>query len=494
VPVPPSEPGAAGKFLSVSGQHSDKGSAPSFRPVTREEVVLLSSLRDLVASGEYRLEMVLAAIADAARRLTGASGSAIAMWKDGMMVCRARSGETAPALGAELDTKAGISGECLRTGVALLCPDTENNPLVDAEVCRSLGLRSITALPVRGWRGTNGILEVFSRTPGVFSQHHVALLGELAALAERARAFQPHGASQAPAREVEEKPLARGILPASDRVGEFVAAIGGRRRQVVIGAVGVVVLALVVLAVWLGWRGPTQNESRVGTASAASAAAAQRHLPDDDPVWKPNPGGEVVFPSNRKTSAGSPVKLASKMDVIAVDVGQKAAQAGQSPAPNETPNAAPAGAAIAVNANTTLATETAPSPSEPSSAPDAPAISVEDGGPVLNEVLSSKGAVPEFSVPISQGVSGGRLQHRVDPVYPAQARTMRLQGRVRLTATVGEDGRVAELKVVEGAALLADSAVDAVKKWRFQPFLLNGKPIKQETTITIDFKLPSASQ
>ncbi|MGA8067467.1 MAG: GAF domain-containing protein, partial [Terriglobales bacterium] len=104
-------------------------------------------MRNLIATGDHRLDTILGTITDAARQLTGASGAALAMWKDGAMVCRARSGETAPALGARLSAETGISGECLRTGKLQHCLDTENDPLVDVEVCRSLGLRSIAVLP-----------------------------------------------------------------------------------------------------------------------------------------------------------------------------------------------------------------------------------------------------------------------------------------------------------------------------------------------------------
>jgi TonB family protein len=478
-----------------------------FYPANREEVMLLASLKDLVSSGAHRLDPMLAAIADAARRLTNASGSAIAMWKDGVMVCRARSGETAPGLGAHLDAKAGISGECLRTGLTQHCVDTENNPLVDVEVCRNLGLRSIAVLPIRGWRGVNGILEVFSTLPGTFSEHQLALLAELTALAERARASQPHGASQVVVREYQERPRPSGILPASDRVGDVaLARVGMRWRPVVIGAIGVAAIALVALAIWLGWRGPDQAEGKAHAASPAIAATvtarpSPTHLPDNDPVWKPNPGGEPLFPGNGKMSAGSAVKLASKTDVIEVKVGGKKSEGAQTGLSAEAARAPSSGLAAGAdsggnaNAATTSPGMTLPSTADDSASADAPVISTEqDGSAALSGVLSAKATVPEFAGAISQGVSGGRLLHHVTPVYPAQAKSMRVEGRVVLSAMVSEDGRVGQLRVVEGPAVLADSAVEAVKHWRYEPFLLDGKAIKRETTITIDFKLPSAQR
>ena len=91
-----------------------------------------------------------------------------------------------------------------------------------------------------------------------------------------------------------------------------------------------------------------------------------------------------------------------------------------------------------------------------------------------------------------KGFTGGQLLHRVAPVYPAQARLLRLEGTVILAAMVMEDGTVRDVKVVEGSPVLAQSAVDAVKHWRYKPYELDGKPVKNETRITIDFKFPES--
>ena len=129
--------------------------------------------------------------------------------------------------------------------------DTENDPLVDVEVCRSLGLRSIAVLPIQGWRGVNGILEVFSTAPAAFTDQHIDLLVQLAALAERARASQPHGASPAAPKlpSAIEKAQPSGLLPASDRVGDVALAVVGRRsRPFVLAVVALVSISLLGLA------------------------------------------------------------------------------------------------------------------------------------------------------------------------------------------------------------------------------------------------------
>jgi TonB family protein len=123
--------------------------------------------------------------------------------------------------------------------------------------------------------------------------------------------------------------------------------------------------------------------------------------------------------------------------------------------------------------------------------PSISAGSTNQSGFNNNGVVSAKDSLPGLSEPVSQGVTGGQLVHRVAPVYPAQARLLRLESTVILAAVVMEDGTVGDVNIVEGSPVLAQSAVEAVKHWRYQPYELDGKPVKKETKITIDFKFPS---
>jgi protein TonB len=90
---------------------------------------------------------------------------------------------------------------------------------------------------------------------------------------------------------------------------------------------------------------------------------------------------------------------------------------------------------------------------------------------------------------VSLGVMEGMLIYRVLPVYPVPARAMRIAGRVELQATIARDGTIDNLRVVDGPRLLQQAAIDAVKQWRYRPYLLNGEPVEVETTINVDFKL-----
>jgi len=120
-----------------------------------------------------------------------------------------------------------------------------------------------------------------------------------------------------------------------------------------------------------------------------------------------------------------------------------------------------------------------------------PPIAVDASQPnVLNSLLAMPVEQPVRALPMSQGVSNGYLVHRVSPVYPSQARELRMQGAVRLDAIISEQGTIESVKLVEGQPVLARAAIDAIKQWRYKPYELNGKPVKIATTITVHFKLP----
>jgi len=91
---------------------------------------------------------------------------------------------------------------------------------------------------------------------------------------------------------------------------------------------------------------------------------------------------------------------------------------------------------------------------------------------------------------VSQGVSQGLLIKKVAPVYPSSALQLRKQGSVELIATVGKDGGIEGIKVLSGDPILAKAATDAVRQWKYRPYLLNGQPVEIETQITVSFKVP----
>ena len=126
------------------------------------------------------LNSALRVISDRARTLLRGSGAAIALIDRGPMMCRASVGSGGPPLGTHVDVDSGFSGECIRTGKALRCDDSEVDPQVDAATCRRLGIRSIVAAPIRYERDVVGLMEVFSPQCFAFDEGDLAVLERLA--------------------------------------------------------------------------------------------------------------------------------------------------------------------------------------------------------------------------------------------------------------------------------------------------------------------------
>jgi len=115
------------------------------------------------------------------------------------------------------------------------------------------------------------------------------------------------------------------------------------------------------------------------------------------------------------------------------------------------------------------------------------------GGVIGGIVSSAPVAVPKVATPqkvrVSQGVSEGLLLHKVTPQYPPLAKQARIQGSVILQATIGKDGSIQNLRVQSGHPMLTQSAIDAVRQWKYKPYMLNGEAVEVETTVQVNFTL-----
>jgi hypothetical protein len=126
------------------------------------------------------LNVALRLIGTRALVLTGGTSAAIALAHKGSMICRASVGSSAPPLGCRLEVTSGFSGECVRTGKALRCDDSEIDPRVDVSSCRRLGIRAILAAPIPLGQDVVGLLEVFSPEPFAFDDGHLFTVERLA--------------------------------------------------------------------------------------------------------------------------------------------------------------------------------------------------------------------------------------------------------------------------------------------------------------------------
>jgi protein TonB len=115
------------------------------------------------------------------------------------------------------------------------------------------------------------------------------------------------------------------------------------------------------------------------------------------------------------------------------------------------------------------------------------------GGVIGGIISSTPVAVPRVATPqrvrVSQGVSQGLLIRKVNPTYPPLARQARIQGQVVLQAEISKDGTIENLKLVSGHPMLAPAAIEAVKQWRYKPYMLNGEPVAVETQVLVNFTL-----
>jgi TonB family protein len=419
----------------------------------RNSTQILAELRATIAVGGVNLDAMLQRIVDAAQMFTDANGAAIALQHDNWVVCRARSGDMAPELNSKLDTGSGISGECLRSGKALWCLDTSADSRVDAAACRRLGLRSLAAAPIGPRPNVQGILEAFSARPYAFGDTEVSLLTELAELATAAQ----QGST----------PVA--LLTHEKRASK---SLSFSKRKLIAGA-----LATLAFVVWLGLRKRPEHSSLAATAAAHPLNSESSPAAVDfsglqlkpSPVTHGNtktrpPAGGVMTSKNAKSGGGEGVmerpstETASNADTPLLNV----------PAPRSRPPQSP--------------DESAPV------APPAPEVSSSSDKAIAG-LLSSSAVFPQ-PVMVSQGLSGGTLEYKVSPIYPTEARRLRREGRVTLVGVITEDGRLRELKVAEGDAMLVRAAMSAVSQWRYHPYKLNGVPVRMGTKITLIFKLP----
>lgn len=478
-PLTPTPPESAGARVPLRTRSEvSEVSDASIRQSTAS--LIFVKLRKMIASDVQPTETILGAIAVAAHSLTGATGAAVAMPRDGVVVCVGRSGETAPEIGDRLNVDSGISGECLRTGVTMRCDDASRDFHVDAEVCRQLGLQSIAVVPLRGQQGRVGVLEAFSTQAYAFTEEKVEVLERLAGLAEAAWARGMVTAVASGEEVVAESKLAAGVEAPAEATGtgaaevelaKVRAALAALRpgaspaRRMFIYSVAAVVLVAVPLASVYGWKAwyrssvmsrahqpaataplaPSEIKSAATGAPTPPSGLHPRVRPGDSAAAKPATGVEIPDQVIRRQPRSAD-RGGANGDM----------QSGQIAKGDEVPQIV---ALRAVPAD-------------------------------LEGALVAPPALPKLGAAISQGITGGILLRKVQPVYPPEARRMHVKGDVVIDAVVTADGQVDQLNVVSGNPLLTEAATDAVRRWRYKPYSLNGKPIPKPTRITISFIAP----
>jgi len=277
-------------------------------------------------------------------------------------------------------------------------------------------------------------------------------------------------------------------VPSAFDVPETEEQTAGFPKPVLFGVAAVVVVAVIIFAI-LHVRSTTATHAVAQQQQPAAAAPQQAAAPE------PTPTPVTVEPVPQLP----PVKaeLKNGKENLSKPSAGKTASANTAPAQAE---AKPAPAAADQNdvepeveiRKLTPAPKSKPQPEVAEAAPPSlDVLGTPDESSAVGGIVGSPVAVPKLVAPdrvrVSQGVSQGNLAQMVKPVYPANARTMHIQGSVLLEALIGKDGSVKNLKVVKGHPVLAKAATDAVKQWHYKPYLLNGQPVEVETQITVNF-------
>jgi len=123
-------------------------------------------------------------------------------------------------------------------------------------------------------------------------------------------------------------------------------------------------------------------------------------------------------------------------------------------------------------------------------------------GGVLTEMPTSARSAPILAkspepmpvkrMRVASRVAEANLIHDVPPQYPTEAGRARIEGTVVLMAVIGTDGTVKDVRIESGLPLLAQAAIDAVKQWRYKPYVINGEPVEVDSRITINFNLSTS--
>jgi len=162
---------------------------------------------------ETELDSALQLLVERAQYITGATGTALALPQGEEMVCRASAGVSAPAVGARLQVRSGLTGESISRRQLLRCDNAETDARVNLEACRALGIASIVVLPLLRRSGeVRGLFELFSDHPYAFEERDLIALERMADLTLTALDLAEQRQNSVPAPRPEpEKPVESSI-------------------------------------------------------------------------------------------------------------------------------------------------------------------------------------------------------------------------------------------------------------------------------------------
>jgi TonB family protein len=447
------------KLFSEQGRAMPASSSlsPGFPNNLREIARTLEAHGGGAMSYRLAFDLVLNEIVEYAQKESHATGAAIALIDNGEMVCRATTGVNSPDLGVRVETASGLANACLSTGQMQHCADAETDPRVNTEICRELGVRSMLMAPLVDESEVLGILEIFSDQPYAFSESDSRMLQAVAQRVVEDRSFVEHHARA----RISDEPHAD--QQAAQRAAQQESAV-------------------------------SSPIARSGAAEVAPATI--QPLSSEFVIEKAedNPAHEPI--TNRWTSILWVLVIATAVALV-IAIGWRVTARGS----RNATHAAAANANANRSQNATQESTPANSPQSAVASPDPaspPSVKTSRGAPQPSSgglVVTQNGKVIYRMPPSAQteaAPASSRLIHRVEPEYPEEAKTRNIQGSVVLDIQVLGDGSVGKIDVLQGNATLAEAAVRAVRQWKYQPYLVDGRPVESQTRITFNFALPAS--
>jgi TonB family protein len=433
---------------------------------------------------ELALDLVLNEVVVHAVEATHAVAGALALMRDGQMVCRAATGQLAPDLGIPLNARDGLSGACLETRQPQLSVDTEFDPRVDPAVSRRFGIRSILIVPVFEGSAKNsqfaGVLEVFSLSPAAFSHHDQVLLESFAAECARIR--------QASVELTQRKPAAAKhsaeLLPPDAAIPAVIAASLPRAIRpryeawtLVLGGLAIFATIAVsfLIGTRIGWLRYPQPHAQVAPPMASDSTAANSTSPPGKASL-----GKAPETASGKTSARAVKQVHStgtaeptSDELVVYEKGKVIFRMKPTPAPAKVDSA---------KRGPTESRLSVPAPLTPKS-------TLPDRNAIVQASSTTKLASPA-SVWLAPEQAESLLRSRTEPLYPAVALAAHRAGNVVLEVQVAEDGTVSSIRTLSGDPILASAATEAVRNWRYQPYRRHDHPARFQTDVTLTFNLP----
>jgi TonB family protein len=492
----------------------------------------------------------LAVVAQRAQAFTNASGVAIALSEGNAdeIVCRARSGASAPDVGATLRVEGTFTGLCIQSGKELRCDDCETDTRVDTAAIRALGIRSMVVTPIREDNRVVGVLAAFAPTPHAFTITHVAVLktmgDQISALLQKERrareenpqAEVPRPASPAiaakpaimatpapvvpPAVVIKPSPSApRAAAPAVSKVepikstpvevvplatppkaekraevapranfGTFDSVAAEEKkpggRSMMIGAVAVLVIAAAATFAFLKMQKPGSSAPQQHAQEAMNVPPVQPAAGAPSSSSQPASPGANVSPAVTAIPAAKPAAEIDARKTASKAVADKTANA-------QADKPAPAERATTV-ATLTSSGQSRITQNQTQQAPEiAPSFSVVSGStqaPLSNLARPVATSTPSAAALEQSQLEPLQLIKGASPAYPAIAKARNITGTVVIQGTVGKDGKVSNLQFVSGPPIFKDAAFEAVRLYQFKPARLNGQPIDQVTQIRLNFR------